>query len=112
MNKAHIYPPPTKRWKFQKEDDLCVYLVNTSNDMVLAVDMMDKSVREEKFIEKYNKQLWIKGPIDQDGYFTLITCSDSGKTLTATSTDTFTILGNITLIFILSPNSKAEASLL
>ena len=77
--------------------------------MVLAVDMMDKSVREEKFIEKYNKQLWIKGPIDQDGYFTLITCSDSGKTLTATSTDTFTILGNNILLFsFLLPRSKSN----
>ena len=93
-NKAHIYPPPTKQWKFQTEGQ-CIYIVNTLNNTVLAVDMMDKSVNEEKLVEKYNKQLWIKGPINQDGYFSLVTCSSSGKSLTATSTDTFTILGNI-----------------
>ena len=107
-NKAHIYPPPTKQWKFKPEGQY-VYIVNTLNNTVLAVDMMDKSVNEEKLVEKYNKQLWIKGPINQDGYFSLVTCSSSGKTLTATSTDTFTILGNNILLFsLLLPRSKSN----
>ena len=84
MNKAEIWES-TDAWNLiPNNEGTLFYITNTSdNDLVLARSN-DEVIPKVKSLDDDNKQLWIKGEDDPDGFFTLENV-DSAKVLTATS---------------------------
>ena len=87
-------------WIFTPKDDDLIYIENTSKTKVLGATSDDKVVEEDSDEDKAG-QLWIKGELDADEYFTLKT-SGVPKFLTAIGSD-LEIKGNTHLKWI-SPN--------
>ena len=81
-------------WKFKSKDDGSICIENTSKTKVLGATSDDKVVEEDSEEDKAG-QLWIKGELDADEYFTLKT-SGLPKFLTAFGSD-LEIKGNTTL---------------
>ena len=73
-----------------------IYIENMSKNKVLGVKNCcnDDKVIEEPMIKCKLGQLWEKGNADKEGYFTLRN-SESTMILTAISTKSFAIKGNI-----------------
>ena len=81
-------------WIFKPNDDL-IYIENTSKAKVLRATSDGKVILED-FEEGKAHQLWKKGELDAEDYFTL---ANSGvpKVLTVISGSSLEIKGNITL---------------
>ena len=86
-------------WIFKPKDDDLIYIENTSKAKVLGATSDGKVILED-FEEGNAHQLWKKGELDAEDYFTL---ENSGvpKVLTAISESTLEIKGNITMRLIL-----------
>ena len=79
-------------WIFKTNDDGLIYIENTSKTKVLGVTNDDKVILED-FEEGNACQLWKKGKLDAEDYFTL---ENSGMplVLTAISESSLEIQGN------------------
>ena len=79
----------------QTNDDNLIYITNTNKTKVLGATS-DSEVILEDFEDGNAHQLWKKGELDAEKYFTL---ENSGfpKVLTAISYSGLTIQGNITI---------------
>ena len=77
-------------WRFKPED--LVYIEDISNDQVLTITN-ENIVKKEIMMQNDARQIWEKGEVDKEGYFTM---SDrhSKKVLTAVSTQNLIIDGN------------------
>ena len=86
-------------WIFKPKDDDLIYIENTSKAKVLGATSDGKVILED-FEEGKAHQLWKKGELDAEDYFTL---ENSGvpKVLTAISESSLEIKGNITMRWIL-----------
>ena len=82
-------------WSVRPKDDDLIYIENTSKTKVLGVTNDDKVILED-FEEGNACQLWKKGKLDAEDYFTL---ENSGMplVLTAISESSLEIKGNITM---------------
>ena len=82
-------------WIFKPKDDDLIYIENTSKTKFLGATS-DGKVILENFKEGKAHQLWKKGKLDADDYFTL---ENSGvpKVLTAISGSSLEIKGKITI---------------
>ena len=82
-------------WIFKTKDDDLIYIENTSKTKVLGATR-DGKVIQEFLVEGKADQLWKKGELDAEDYFTL---ENSGvpKVLTAISESSLEIKGNITM---------------
>merc|ERR1712110_741499 len=85
----------TEDWFFlnQLDDDLVIYIGNASNNKFLGVKS-DGKVIQEDFVAGKQGQLWKKGSLDAEGYFTLEN-SEAPKFLTATADNNLEITKNI-----------------
>ena len=85
-------------WIFKPKDDDLIYIENTSKAKVLGATSDGKVILED-FEEGKAHQLWKKGELDAEDYFTL---ENSGvpKVLTAISESSLEIKGNITMRWI------------
>ena len=81
-------------WIFKPKDDDLIYIENTSKAKVFGATSDGKVILED-FEEDKAHQLWKKGELDPEDYFTL---ENSGvpKLLTAISESSLEIKGNIT----------------
>ena len=84
-------------WIFKPKDDDLIYIENTSKAKVLGATSDGKVILED-FEEGKAHQLWKKGKLDAENYFTL---ENSGvpKVLTAISESSLEIKGNITISY-------------
>ena len=85
-------------WNFESKNDGLICIENTSKTKVLGATS-DGKVIQEVFIEGKADQLWKKGELDAEGYFTLQS-SGVSKVLTAISEsglEGLKVKGNITL---------------
>ena len=82
-------------WIFKPKDDDLIYIEKTSNAKVLGATSDGKVILED-FEEGKVHQLWKKGELDAEDYFTL---ENSGvpKVLTAIFESSLEIKGNITM---------------
>ena len=82
-------------WIFKTYYDDVIYIENTSKTKVLGAKSDGKVILED-FEEGKAHQLWKKGELDAEDYFTL---ENSGvpKVLTAISESSLEIKGNITM---------------
>ena len=82
-------------WNFKTNDDDLIHIENISKTKVLAT-ASDGQVILEDFEEGKTQQLWKKGELDDEDYYTL---ENSGvpKVLTAISESSLEIKGNITM---------------
>ena len=89
-NKANIWKS-NDTWRFKPED--LVYIEDISNDQVLTITN-ENIVKKEIMMQNDARQIWKKGEVDKEGYFTL---SDrhSKKVLTAVSAQNLIIDGNM-----------------
>ena len=80
-------------WIFKTKDDDLIYVENTSKTKVLGATSDGKVILED-FEEGKAHQLWKKGELDAENYFTL---ENSGvpKVLNAISESSLEIKGNI-----------------
>ena len=85
----------TEDWFFLNHlnDDSVIYVGNTSNNKFLGT-MPDGNVIQEDFVDGKQGQLWKKGSLNAEGYFTLEN-SETSKFLTATSAENLEITKNI-----------------
>ena len=95
-NKANIWKS-NDTWRFKPED--LVYIENISNDQVLTITN-ENIVKKEIMMQNDATQIWKKGEVDKEGYFTLLD-RHSKKVLTAVSTQNLIIDGNMLLSNIL-----------
>ena len=84
-------------WIFKPNDDL-IYIENTSKAKVLGATSDGKVILED-FEEGKAHQLWKKGELDAEDYFTLVNYGVP-TVLTAISESDLEIKGNITLRYI------------
>ncbi len=89
-NKANIWKS-NDTWRFKPED--LVYIEDISNDQVLTITN-ENIVKKEIMIQNDARQIWKKGQVDKEGYFT-ISDRHSRKVLTAVSAQNLIIDGNI-----------------
>ena len=82
-------------WIFKPKDDDLIYIENTSKAKVLGATSDGKVILED-FEEGKAHQLWKKGELDAEDYFTLEN-SEVPKVLTAISESSLEIKGNITM---------------
>ena len=82
-------------WNFESKNDGLIYIENTSKTKVLGATSDGKVILED-FEEGKARQLWKKGELDAEEYFTL---ENSGvpKVLTAISEINLEIKGNINM---------------
>ena len=73
-----------------------IYIKKNSTTHVLAATN-DGKVIEEDFLEGKAEQLWTKGTVSDESYFTLESHSQPKKFLTANTESGLEIKGNITL---------------
>ena len=100
QNKAGLWMS-NDEWNFKKKDendDYSYYIENISKSKVLGAKN-DGEVILEDFEEDKAEQLWKKGEPNAEGYFTLENCKLS-KVITATSSNSLELKGNITLRWI------------
>ena len=83
------------KWTFKTKDDDLIYIENTSKTKVLGATSGGK-VSLEDFKAGKAQQLWKKGELDAEDYYTLES-SGVPKVLTAISESGLVIKGNITL---------------
>ena len=101
-NKAGIWKSDDL-WIFKKRNNESniielIYIENASKEKVIGLTRKgdkDKVILED-FDKLKSKQLWIKGEIDAEDYFTLINFIEP-VLLTATSESDLEITGNITI---------------
>ena len=88
-NKANIWKS-NDTWRLKPED--LVYIEDISNDQVLTITN-ENIVKKEIMMQNDARQIWKKGEVNKEGYFTL---SDrhSKKVLTAVSAQSLIIDGN------------------
>ena len=93
-NKAGLWKS-NDSWIFKTKDIDLILIENTSKTKVLGATS-DGKVIQEVFVEGKAEQLWTKGILRPDGYFTL---RNSGvpKVITAISESGLEIKGNITM---------------
>ena len=86
-------------WNFESKNDGLICIENTSKTKVLGATSDGKVILED-FEEGKAHQLWTKGELDAEDYFTL---ENSGvpKVLTAISESSLEIKGNITMRLVL-----------
>ena len=96
QNKDNIWVSD-ETWVFKNQNDL-IYIENISTKKVLGFTN-DGKVSPEDYVEGKASQLWKKGNLDPEGYFTLEN-SQVPKVITATETGMET-KGKITLRLIL-----------
>ena len=84
-----------EQWNFKTNDADLIYIENLSKKKVLAT-ASDGQVILEDHEEGKAEQLWKKGKPNSEGYFTLEN-SKVPKIITAISSSTLQIKGNITL---------------
>ena len=89
-NKANIWKS-NDTWRFKPED--LVYIEDISNDQVLTITN-ENIVKKEIMMQNDARQIWKKGEVDKEGYFT-ISDRHSKKVLTAVSAQSLIIDGNI-----------------
>ena len=89
-NKANIWKS-NDTWRFKPED--LVYIEDISNDQVLTITN-ENIVKKEIMMQNDARQIWEKGEVDKEGYFT-ISDRHSKKVLTAVSAQNLIIDGNI-----------------
>ena len=94
LNKADRWQS-AEDWFFLNhlDDDLVIYIGNASNNKFLGV-MHDGEVIQEDFAAGKQGQLWKKGSLNAEGYFTLEN-SEMPKFLTATPDNNLEITKNI-----------------
>ena len=80
-------------WIFKPKDDDLIYIENTSKAKVLGATSDGKVILED-FEEGKAHQLWKKGELDAEDYFTLENAAVP-KVLTAISDNSLEIKGNI-----------------
>ena len=95
-NKAGLWKS-VDSWIFKTKDDDVIYIENTSKTKVWAIKN-DTEVILEDFEENNAKQVWKKGDLDAEGYFSLKN-SKVPKLITAISSR-LKIKGNIILQWI------------
>ena len=88
-NKANIWKS-NDTWRFKPED--LVYIEDISNDQVLTITN-ENIVKKEIMVQNDARQIWEKGEVDKEGYFT-ISDRHSKKVLTAVSAQSLIIDGN------------------
>ena len=88
-NKANIWKS-NDTWRFKPED--LVYIEDISNDQVLTITN-ENIVKKEIMMQNDARQIWKKGEVDKEGYFT-ISDRHSKKVLTAVSAQSLIIDGN------------------
>ena len=86
-------------WIFKTKDDDLIYVENTSKTKVLGATSDGKVILED-FEEGKAHQLWKKGELDAEDYFTLENAAVP-KVLTAISDSSLEIKGNIIMRWIL-----------
>ena len=91
-NKAGLWKS-VDLWIFKPKDNDSIYIENTSKSKVLAAASDGKVIQE---VKGKAFQLWKKGNLDPEGYFTLEN-SEVPKVLTAISESGLEIKGDITL---------------
>ena len=82
-------------WIFKPKDDDLIYIENTSKAKVLGATSDGKVILED-FEEGKAHQLWKKGELDAEEYFTLKN-SEVPKLITAITSSRLEIKGNIIL---------------
>ena len=82
-------------WIFKTKDVDLIYIENTSKTKVLGATSGGKVILED-FQEGKIQQLWKKGELDSENYYTLEN-SEVPKVLTAISESALVIKGNLTL---------------
>ena len=82
-------------WIFKPKEDDLIYIENTSKAKVLGATSDGKVILED-FEEGKAHQLWKKGELDAENYFT-VENSRVPKVLTAISESSLEIKGNITM---------------
>ena len=82
-------------WIFKTKEDDLIYIENTSKTKVLGATSDGKVILED-FEEGKAHQLWRKGELDAENYFTLEK-DLYPKVLTAISGSSFEIKGNINM---------------
>ena len=85
-------------WNFNSKGDGWIWIENTSNSKVLGA-ASDGEVILEDSVEGKPQQLWRKGELDAENYFTLENSGVPKKVLTAISEDVLEIKGNITEMY-------------
>ena len=86
-------------WIFKRKEDL-IYIENTSKAKVLGATSDGKVILED-FEEGNAHQLWKKGELDAEDYFTLENSGVPKVVITAISESGLEMKGNITLRWIL-----------
>ena len=81
MNKADIWES-TDAWNLLPNEEGTMYYIASDNNQVLARSNNEVIPKVKSLND--DKQLWVKGEDDVDGFFTLENV-DSAKVLTATS---------------------------
>ena len=94
-NKAGLWKS-VDSWNFKPKDDELIYIENTSETKVLGANAKTGKVIPEDFKEGKKHQLWKKGALDAEDYFTL---ENSGvpKFLTAINESSLEIKSNVTM---------------
>ena len=81
MNKANVWQT-NDEWSFTPQGAM-IYINNTTKNMVLGTAYGDQVI-QESFVKDEPGQLWEKGSVNDEGYFT-IKNSMSSKSITAFS---------------------------
>ena len=89
-NKANLWMS-TEEWKLKSKDEL-IFIENISLNKTLAATI-DFKVIQEDFEPDKAEQLWKKGELNTEGYFTLEN-SNATKVLTVISESALEIKGN------------------
>ena len=94
LNKADRWQS-TEDWFFlpHLDDDSVIYIGNASNNTFLGTTHKGKVIQED-FVDGKQTQLWKKGSLNAEGYFTLEN-SEAPKFLTATADNNLEITKNI-----------------
>ena len=91
QNKAGLWKS-NDVWKFKPKGDDWIYIENTSKTKVLAITNNNEVIPEDFEEDKEAKQLWKKGELDAEEYFTLKN-SEVPKLITAISSSRLKIKG-------------------
>ena len=87
LNKGNHWQS-NETWKFKDKGSL-LFIENISNKKILTVGD-DNNVNEKPLVKNDTRQMWTKGVVNSEGYFTLM---NSQKVMTATSDKKITIKG-------------------
>ena len=87
LNKGNHWQS-NEKWKFKTKGSL-LYIENISSKKILTVGD-DNNVNEKPLIKNGTRQMWTKGVVNSEGYFTL---QNSQKVMTASSDKKIKIKG-------------------